>query len=161
MKPPKVFGIDLAKSFDYTVVIGLDEDGVVCYFDRWQKKPWSETTKKILELPDVPMLIDSTGVGDPIVESIQLVRDNVEGLKFTSATKQDLILGLVAAVQKDEIGYPDGVIVAEMEIFEYTYTATGVRYSAPPGLHDDAVVALALARKNFIKHGTDAKYHLL
>jgi hypothetical protein len=68
----------------------------------------------------VPLLIDSTGVGDPIVESIQAERDDVEGMKFTPASKQDLILGLVAAVQKAEIFYPDGYYTAEMEIFEYT-----------------------------------------
>jgi hypothetical protein len=93
-KPVKVFGIDLAKSFDFTVITGLDEDGEVCYFDRWQKKPWSETTKKILELPDVPMLIDSTGVGDPIVESIQLVRDNVEGFEIYVADETGFNFGL-------------------------------------------------------------------
>jgi hypothetical protein len=70
-------------------------------------------------------------------------------------------LGLVAAVQKSEIAYPDGVYVAEMEIFEYTYTPTGVRYSAPAGMHDDAVVSLALARKNYLKNATAGKYHLL
>ena len=32
-----------------------------------------------------------------------------------------------------------------MESFEYEQTRTGVRYSAPEGLHDDCVVALALA----------------
>ena len=33
----------------------------------------------------------------------------------------------------------------ELETFEYVYTRTGVRYSAPDGLHDDCVCALALA----------------
>jgi hypothetical protein len=33
----------------------------------------------------------------------------------------------------------------ELETFEYEYTRTGVRYSAPEGLHDDCVCALALA----------------
>lgn len=160
IKKPKVFGIDLAKSLDFTVITGLDEDGAVCYTDRWQKKSWGETTKKILALPKLPMLIDSTGVGDPIVESIQAERDNVEGLKFTQASKQDLILGLVAAVQKGEIFYPDNYYTAEMEIFEYNYTINGVKYSAPPGMHDDAVVSLALARKCFTLHAA-GKYHLL
>ena len=41
--------------------------------------------------------------------------------------------------------FRSGVIVKELEAFEYEYTRTGVRYSAPEGLHDDAVCALALA----------------
>jgi hypothetical protein len=31
--------------------------------------------------------------------------------------------------------------------FQYQYTASGVRYSAPAGMHDDCVCALALAVK--------------
>jgi hypothetical protein len=61
--------------------------------------------------------------------------------------------GLAVAIQQREIRYPDGellpgcVIVDELEEFEYEYTRTGVRYTAPQGLHDDAVNALALARQ--------------
>jgi hypothetical protein len=43
------------------------------------------------------------------------------------------------------VTYPAGVIVDELECFEYEYTRTGVRYSAPEGYHDDCVIALALA----------------
>ena len=34
---------------------------------------------------------------------------------------------------------------AELEAFGYEYSASGVKYSAPEGLHDDCVMALALA----------------
>ena len=37
--------------------------------------------------------------------------------------------------------------MSELETFEYEYTRTGVRYTAPTGLHDDGVCALALALK--------------
>jgi hypothetical protein len=40
---------------------------------------------------------------------------------------------------------PDGWLRAELEAFGYEHTRTGVRYEAPPGLHDDGVCALALA----------------
>jgi hypothetical protein len=53
--------------------------------------------------------------------------------------------GLAVAIQSRAIRYPDGVIVSELEAFEYEYTRTGVRYAAPEGLHDDAVIALGLA----------------
>jgi hypothetical protein len=46
-------------------------------------------------------------------------------------------------------------LTEELEVFEYQYTATGVKYSAPSGFHDDAVMALALAWQNFsLKRGT-------
>jgi hypothetical protein len=55
------------------------------------------------------------------------------------------MVGLASAIQKGEVEFPPGVIVDELECFEYEYTRTGVRYSAPEGYHDDCVIALALA----------------
>lgn len=72
---------------------------------------------------------------------------DVEGFKFSAQSKQMLMEGLSLAINRREIRYPDGVAVNELSNFEYQYTATGVRYSAPPGLTDDVVCALALARQ--------------
>lgn len=141
---PVCFGIDLAKSYDWSVIIGLDAGGNVAYFDRFQKD-WHSTKQVIKSLPRKPILLDSTGVGDPIFEELQREGLMVEGLKFTQNSKQQLMVGLQNAIHQKTIGYPSGVIVDELEIFEYQFTASGVRYSAPSGFHDDAVTALALA----------------
>lgn len=141
---PICFGIDLAKSSDWTVIIGLDINGVVCYFDRFQKD-WRSTVNHILSLPAAPCNIDSTGVGDPIVEEVQGKRQNVEGFKFNQWSKQQLMEGLALSIQQRRVNFPEGPIKDELENFEYNYTKTGVRYSAPVGLHDDCVCALALA----------------
>ena len=143
--PPKAIGVDLAKSVDYTVVCGLDEAGSVCLLERWQA-PWSETIGRIERmLGEVPALIDSTGVGDPIVEDLQRKQPRVEGFKFTQVSKQQLMEGLASAFQTGRIQIPDGWLRTECETFEYQYTRTGVRYEAPSGMHDDGVCALALA----------------
>ena len=152
--PVVAFGIDLAKSVDWTVIVGLDEDGNVAYFDRFQMD-WHNTKQNIIRLPKCPILVDSTGVGDPILEDLQREGVMIQGLKFTSSSKQQLMEGLQAAIHQGKIGYPDGIISQELEVFEYQYTATGVKYSAPSGYHDDAVMALALAWQNFnLKRGT-------
>jgi hypothetical protein len=157
---PICYGIDLAKSYDYTVIIGIDAGGQVCYMDRFQSD-WSTTKNKILRLDKVLKLIDATGVGDPIVEELQRDDHLVEGFKFTSNSKQQLMEGLVTSIQQGAIKYPDGIIVEELSIFEYKYTNTGVRYSAPNGLHDDAVCSLALANKIFMKSQSFGKYALI
>lgn len=141
---PVCFGIDLAKSSDWTVIIGLDINGQVCHFDRFQKD-WRSTVNHILSLPQAPSNIDSTGVGDPIVEEVQGRRQNVEGFKFNQWSKQQLMEGLALAIQQRKVNFPEGPIKDELDNFEYTYTKTGVRYTAPVGLHDDCVCALALA----------------
>jgi hypothetical protein len=142
---PVAYGIDLAKYTDWTVIVGLNEQGQVCHFDRFQKD-WSQTLSHIIAtIATTPAYVDSTGVGDPIVEQLQKKHPRIKGFKFTSQSKQQLIEGLVVAVQQQQIGFPSGVIADEMHNFEYEYTRTGVRYTAPSGLHDDAVMGLALA----------------
>jgi hypothetical protein len=152
-QPIVCYGIDLAKSVDYTVIIGLDKDGNVAYFDRFQMD-WHNTKETIKRLPPAPIVVDSTGVGDPILEDLLREGVNIEGLKFTSQSKQQLMEGLASAIQQGRIGFPEGVIVDELDVFEYQFTAHGVRYSAPSGFHDDTVMALALAWQNHnIKRG--------
>lgn len=143
-EPAIVYGIDLAKSVDWTVIIGLDRFGRVAHYERFQR-PWGETKEIIRRLPKVPVKIDSTGVGDPITEDIQRERQQVHSFKYTSSSKQQLMEGLAAAIHQRRIAFPEGVITTELESFEFEMTRTGVKYTAPPGLHDDCVNALALA----------------
>jgi phage FluMu gp28-like protein len=143
--PAVAFGADLAKSHDWTWTIGLDAHGCLSVSERWQSD-WDQTTNRLVSIiGKTPALIDSTGVGDPIVEQLQRKLIHVEGFKFTSQSKQQLMEGLAAAIQKREIQFSDQRLVSELESFEFEYTRTGVRYSAPEGLHDDGVCALALA----------------
>ena len=159
-KEPVYFGIDLAKSYDWTVIIGIDSDGVVSYFDRFQRD-WHSTKQEVLKLPKKPIIIDSTGVGDPIFEDFQRAGLIINGLKFTQNSKQQLMVGLQTAIQTGRIGYPTGLIVNELEVFEYQYTASGVKYSAPSGFHDDCVMALALAWHNMNFKAGSGKYSFL
>ena len=144
-KEPVCWGWDLAKSVDWTWGIGLDEDGAVCRSERWQS-PWEETLKRIVNITgDIPALVDSTGVGDAILEFLAKAGSNFEGFKFTSTSKQQLMERLAVAIQQQQITFPEGQLFHELLSFEYVYTRTGAQYSAPSGLHDDGVCSLALA----------------
>lgn len=139
------YGIDLAKSVDWAVVTGLDENGNVSHFDRWQSD-WGQTRSRIIQtIGSTPTAIDSTGVGDPIVEDIQRECGNVEGYHYSSSSKQKLMEGLANGIQKGSVSVLDGIMKDEMEAFEFVYGRTGVKYSAPEGVHDDTVNSLALA----------------
>ncbi len=154
---PVKFGVDLAKSVDWTVIIGMDLNNVVCRYERFQK-PWRDTLTAIRNtVGKVPCLVDSTGVGDPILEELQHGTRNYEGFKFTSQSKQQIMEGLAVAIQQRHIAYPAGVIPSELESFEYEYTRTGVRYTATEGMHDDTVCALALV--NDFKPKAAAKFY--
>lgn len=144
--PVEFFGIDIAKSYDFTVITGLDKFGKIAYFDRFQKD-WAQTKETILRLPDKPTLVDSTGVGDSFVEDLHSIRHNITGFKYSSESKQKLIAALAQAIQKKEIGVIDGVLKDELESFEFVYNPTtgNVKYSAPEGQHDDCVNSLGLS----------------
>lgn len=142
------YGVDLAKSVDWTVVVGLDINGDICYFQRWQSD-WGQTKSRLKMILDAPTYIDSTGVGDPIVEDICRETYGVEGFHFSSSSKQKLMEGLASDIQKKETSVLEGIMREEMEAFEFVYTSTGVKYSAPDGVHDDTVCALALARAKY------------
>lgn len=144
---PVIWGWDFARAQDWTVGIAVDRSYRVVRFHRWQLKPWGETKADVKTLTKGhPAWGDSTGIGDVIVEDLQRAGMALQGYKFTPASKQQLMERLAAAIQQRLVKIPvDGPIRAELEAFGFEYTAHGVRYSAPEGLHDDCVMALALA----------------
>ena len=146
--PVSVWGVDLAKSHDWTVAVGLDEKCRVVELHRWQSD-WGQTLRRLGQIiGDRPALIDSTGVGDPIVEELQRSLPCVTAFRFTSQSKQQIMEGLAARIQgsqTDGIVFPDGWLRSELESFEFEYSRNGVKYSSASGTHDDGVCALALA----------------
>jgi hypothetical protein len=143
--PPVVYGLDLARALDYTVLCGLDAWRRVVVLDRWQA-PWQVTKERVqATVGSTPVVADATGVGDAIVADLQQMDVAVTPHVFTASSKLRLMQRLITALQGRELTVPAGWLVQELEAFEFTYTASGVKYEAPPGLHDDGVMALSLA----------------
>ena len=141
---PVVWGWDLAKSHNWTVGYGLDREMRACRFLRFQR-PWLETIADVRrETGTVPALVDSSGVGDPIVEALQRGAPNFRGYKFTARTRQQLLESLAVSLQQGKVRYLDGVTRHELEAFSFQETSMGVRYGSDAE-HDDCVMALALA----------------
>ncbi len=144
-KPTIIFGVDVAKTQDYTVIVGLDNDGNMSYYDSFQL-PWELTQQRILNLPiNVPIWIDSTGVGSVLLEQLQRMRKKVNGYVFTNETKNNLIYQLIKKVETGSIKY-NSEAAKEMEVYEYKYTKHGnIVFGHQAGYHDDIITALALA----------------
>jgi len=147
---PTVFGVDLAQSHDWTVIVGLDDEGRCSFLDRFRGDSWPMIERRILAAcGSMPTLIDSTGLGKPVLDRLRDEAPNVEGQVFTGGergSKQQMMRGLAVAIQSRAVSFPPGVVVDELEAYEHVYTQSGgVRYSAPEGMHDDCVCALALA----------------
>ena len=146
-----VVGCDLAKHEDFTVICVLDQNGHLCHFDRFSQLDWVFQSKRIVDtckrFNNARLLIDSTGVGDPIFDMLRRSGVAVEGYKFTNASKKDLIENLSICIENHTITYPDiPVLLSELGLFGYKISPAGVTsYNAPEGYHDDTVIALALA----------------
>ena len=145
--PPVVWGWDVARDVDFTAGIALDCNGDVCRFEHWQR-PWDETIDQIART-NCANIVDETGLGKPVVELIQRRHGNTKGVIFSQQSKQAMMQSLAVAIKSRQIRFPDGMIANELESFEYEYREHGIRYSAPEGMHDDCVCALALAVSGF------------
>ena len=143
-------GVDLAKSFDYTVICIFDDNCHLVAFDRFNEISWNIQKDRIVKLCkeyNAIICMDSTGLGDPLVEDLQVAGFPVEGFKFTNTTKRQIIENLAMGIERGEITFPDiPELVNELNIFTFEQLPSGlIRYAAPSGMHDDIVIALGLA----------------
>lgn len=147
-----VVGADLAKYEDFTVLTALDvASGELHGFERFSQLDWVFQRRRIVEFckryNNARLLIDSSGVGDPIYDELRRHKINITGYKFTSSTKADLIENLSLMLDNNQLSYPDiPELINELRIFGYKRTPAGnIQYQAPETMHDDCVISLALA----------------
>lgn len=147
-----LLGVDLAKYQDFTVLTVLDRDThKVVYFDRFKEINYPLQKQRIIATAkrynNARVIIDSTGVGDPIVDDLKREGLIVEDFKFTGKSKMQLIEKLSIFIeQKGIIIPPIPELIDELKSFSYELSEVGnIRYSAPKGMHDDTVISLALA----------------
>lgn len=149
-----ILASDIAKHTDFTVIlIGDLETNRVVYHDRFNQIDWGLQKSRIIEAYNrfgcSSGIIDATGVGDSIFDDLENAGLNLEGFKFTSTTKQELISNLSIAMDNQTIKYPKiDTLLDELSIFAYEQRSNGqFSYSAPEGFHDDEVMALALLHR--------------
>ena len=143
-------GVDLARVEDFTVVATLDNGQKQVYFDRFNQISWERQIAAIRHAAGIfrPVIyVDSTGVGDPIFERLYNARLDAQPYHLTNASKQLLIDNLAMQLERGAVRLMD-VPEQEAELQAYAYELTpsrNVRMGAPEGMHDDTVIALALA----------------
>ena len=142
-------GVDLAKHVDFTVMVMLDKDGRQVNWKRINKLDWPYQKTLIAQVANAyhaSVLVDSTGVGDPIYDDLRKFGLNIVGYKFTHESKKQLIEALMLSFEHGELALLAEPIQAnELKMFGFEITGSGIKYSAPEGKHDDCVMALALA----------------
>jgi len=147
-------GLDLARIEDFTVLVIVNRQREVVFVDRFNRIDWSLQVGRIKAACDryerARILCDTTGIGDPIYEQLKRAGCYVDPYTFTQRSKAALVDNLALQLEQGLITlprvelWPEGI--DELESFQYSITDSGnVRASAPTGMHDDIVMALALA----------------
>lgn len=143
-------GVDLARVEDFTVLAVVDGSGKQVYFDRFNQISWE---RQIMAIDAVAgryrakVYVDSTGVGDPIFERLRDLQLNVSPYQLTNKSKEQLINNLAMRIEQGHARLMD-IPEQTNELLAYEYELTpsrNVRMNAPAGMHDDTVIALALA----------------
>ena len=152
-----VIGVDLAKVEDFTVLAVYDAtNNKQVYQARFNKIDWGMQKSRIAETArhftdgtsPAQVVIDATGLGDPIVDDLGRMGIPVDPIKFTNEQKRQLIEKLVNWIELQRI-HMLNIPETRTELTNFTYdiseTTDRVRYEAPVGFHDDIVIAHALA----------------
>jgi len=174
-------GVDIAKHVDFTVINVLDtthpRNKQLVYYDRFNQRRYKTIIDNILDIQEAfggadrtPIVVDSTGVGDPLYEAIEGF--NAYGYVFTNKSKRALVERLQAALSPNLKSFlpvqdPSKVIedpretlmeyqlkipyiqqlIKELQFYEYTINQSTqtIRFKGRDGVNDDSVMALALA----------------
>ncbi len=147
-----VMGVDWAKTADFSVlaVVDMNTHELVA-LDRFNQVDWAVQRGRLRALWErwqcTAILAERNSIGDPNIEALQREGLPVQGFTTTNATKGIVIEALSLAIETGQIRYPpDPTLLAELQAYEMDRLPSGLtRYSAPEGMHDDTVIALALA----------------
>ena len=156
---PYAHGWDFARHQDYFVGVVLDSQGRVVHYHRSQGDAWPQIQRTIEEAAaeyEGIVALDASRDNKIVADlSESLGHGRVEPVKFSPATKRQLIEDLIATVEAGELTAPDiAQLRHELSVFEYDVTPSGtVRYDAPEGFFDDCVDALALASSQLERLG--------
>jgi hypothetical protein len=140
---------------DFSVICVLDlTDWKVKYLYRTNKidaellyaKVENEVTRWTTNAGAPEVVMDTTGMGDPMYDSLVKRNVNIFPMKFSNKSKSLMIENLMTLFNKGEIKIPRAEwLIDELKAYGYERLLSGkYRYGAPSGHHDDGVTSLML-----------------
>lgn len=147
-----IAGVDVAASVDFTVVCVFDvESKEQVFMDRFNRVDYPVLIDRLESVYKryamTSMVVESNSIGRPVIDELVTRGLNIVAFTTTSATKQSIIQALQSAFENAQIKVlNDPVLIGELLSFEAKRNASGsFAYSAPDGMHDDIVMATAIA----------------
>ena len=148
-----VIGVDWGKLNDYTVITVLDAaTREQVHIDRSNRVDYAFQLKRLHAIAEryAPreIVVERNSMGEPLLEQLQRSDlPRVRGFVTTNASKAAAIESLSLALEKGNLKLlNDATQVEELQAYEAQRLPSGaMRYGAPAGMHDDTVMALAIA----------------
>lgn len=148
-----VIGVDWARSTDYSCFAVVDTTRrALVALERFNQVDYQLQLGRLHALaerfrPDV-VLAEQNSIGVPLIEQLQRAGElPIQPFVTSNSSKTRIIEGLSLALERGDLAIlHEPVLLAELLAYEMERLPSGLlRYSAPPGAHDDTVMALALA----------------
>ena len=146
-----VMGVDWAKSHDFTVIsVACRDCDRVVDWQRFNQIDYRIQRARLMEMCERwkpgQIVVESNSIGEPNLEELQYSGLPVMGFQTTATTKPPLIEGLNNAFVMRGFKVPKE-FEGELSAYEIISTSGLTRFGAPSGLHDDAVISLALCNR--------------
>lgn len=145
-------GVDWGRTTDFTVIAMFDGTArALAYLDRFTGLPYSTMLDRVSAAIERwnprQSTVESNSMGGPLLETLIKRHRRVRGFATTNQSKAALVDCLAVALERREIQLlNDASLVHELQAFQAeTLPGGATRFSAPPGGHDDTVMALMLA----------------
>jgi len=146
-----VCGIDWGRVDDYTAFAVFDVAGRrLVALERFRQIGWAMQRDRLRALSDRwrPGVIwaEANSIGSVNIEALQAHGLPVRPFQTTVQSKGPLIEALALAMERGEVTLlDDPVLRGELNAYMMERLPSGAyRYGAPPGMHDDTVIAVAL-----------------
>ena len=149
---PVVAGVDWGRSNDYSVITIIDTVTMqVVEIDRFTGIEWDLQRARMASLIQryrvSAIFAEENSFGSPNIRELERQGYPIRRFTTTNASKSEIINSLALAFEQQSISIPDDpVLLGELQAYTLERLPSGnFRYNAPPGMHDDTVISLALA----------------
>jgi phage FluMu gp28-like protein len=146
-----VMGVDWGRVNDFTVAVVIDmNEQAMVEMDRFNQVGWSIQRGRLMELAarwqPSTIYAEANSIGGPNIEALVNEGLHVKPFNTTQRSKVQIIEELAHAIETRQLALLNHpILLHELLAFEYSPSASGPRYEAPSGGHDDTVIALAIA----------------
>lgn len=146
-----VAGVDVADAADFTVISIMDaKTRQQVYLDRFNRVGYEALEDRIHAAYQrwniQTIVIEDNSIGQPVIDHLRRRGMRIVPFHTSTVSKMPLIQSLQSAFEHGALRIlNDPIQTGELQAYESKRTASGFSYSAPEGMHDDTVMALALA----------------